>query len=199
MSFDPNATMQAPTPTPSPGPTPSPQAGLRLQDLSLVALLGALELVLLPVLLPGTWIAYYALYLWLPLWVIGCATFGGALLGSREPLLVRVVRLTRHQFIEYGGGAYGAIALVCFGWLEWERLQEFITTLLAMSGIREFVRSLFDFGIDSFLNGIWAVAWPAFGKKVFGFGNFWPAAAIGWALFELTRWGAPRLPKRAAL
>lgn len=190
-------------------PAPATDAGPRLAfaDLLLALLLGALALLLLPLLLPGSWLAYYAVHLWLPLMLLAGTIYGGALLAGRHPWLTRLVRLGRFHFVDMGGGAYGAIALVSFFWLEWAQLRDLFDWIVQTEwytdkfGVREIVRdaarNVVDFFLGSFMNGVSAFAWPAFWKKAFSAGQMWPAAVVGWIIFDGTKWGVRQLPRRA--
>lgn len=177
---------------------PASEPGLAGTDLLLTALLGGLACTLLGWLAPQPWVAYYALHLWLPLWLIVCVVFGGPLLAGRGPWLKRALRVTRGQFVEYGGGFYGAVALTCFLHLEWARLQEEWLDLLLDPSVRGIVQNIVQFSIDSIMNGIWAIAWPGFLGKVFDSRGVWPAIVVGYAVFEAGRFLVRHLPRRAA-
>ena len=186
-----------PTLRAAPPPAGPPQ---RIGSDTLAALIvfGGLAVAGMALLVPDTWGAYYALRLWLPLWVLACLVAGGALLEQRSRWVTRMSRVSRHQLVEWGGGAYAAIALCCFGWLEWARFLEFWQSLVALADkwdVREVVRGLFDFGIDSFLNGVFAIAWPAFWKKAFSAGQMWPAVLVGWGVFESARYAVTQLAR----
>jgi hypothetical protein len=196
--------MHQPAPrNPESNPVPPAAPGLALADLGLTLLLGVLVLVALPWLsLAGVevprWVTYFAVHLWVPLWLIGGLVAGGPLLSDRQPWLKKSLRFGRAQFIEYGGGFYGAVALTCFLWLEWARVQEEDWGgFLYDPSWHGVVRQLIDFSIASVMNGIFAVAWPGFLGKVFDSGNAWPAIAVGYAWFEGARWLVRHLPRRA--
>jgi hypothetical protein len=185
-------------PTLRASPPPAAPPTIDPQTLAAVLVGGALAVAAAGLLVPGTWAAYYAPRLWLPLWVIGCLVFGGALLAQRNRWVVRFTRLQRHQIVEWGGGAYGAIALTCFGWLEWGQFRELLDALLgvdwrsaevgARSVVQMLTRNLADFFVGSFMSGLQAFIWPAFWSKAFSAGQFWPAMLVGWGVFECARW-----------
>jgi hypothetical protein len=184
-------------PTPPPGPSPT----VATRDLALLIVIGAVAILAMALLVGESWGAYYALRLWLPLWCIAALVHGGALLEDRRPWVVRVTRLGRNKLFHWGGGAYAAIALCCFGWLEWARLMEFVAAVLALTdtwAVRDFIRGLFDFGIDSVMNTVYAVAWPGFWRKTFSAGQTWPAVAVGWGVYESARWAVERIARTVA-
>jgi hypothetical protein len=176
---------------PLPPPTPAPLA----LDLMLTAMLGGV-LVMLGALLVagGPWLAYYTVHLWLPMWLLACAVFGGARLADRPGWMRRWLRVARGQFVEYGGGFYGAVALIAFAWLEWERLAGFIEFLASSPGVQGIVRQLIDFSIDSVLNGLWAFIWPAFFHKAFEMHDFWAALGLSAGVFGAAQALMRRLP-----
>jgi hypothetical protein len=181
-------------------PPAGPPQRIAPDMLAALVVFGGAAVAAVALLVPDTWGAYYATRLWLPLWVIACLVAGGALLEQRSKWVTRISRVSRHRLVDWGGGAYAAIALVCFGWLEWARFLEFWHSLQALAGtwgVRDFVRGLFDFGIDSFLNGVYAFVWPAFWKNAFSAGQMWPAALVGWGVFESGRWAVRQLATTA--
>jgi hypothetical protein len=192
MGFDPDATMQAP-----------PPRRLAGADLLLALLVASLLLASLP-LVTDDWPGYYAMRFWLPLvWLAGIAG-GGPLLAHRGPWFERSEGLTRHRFLKPGteasAGAYGAVAVVCFLWLEGARVYQLLESLYeAGSGWPGvLVLDLLDFGLDSLLNAVYSVAWPGFWKDIFTAGAMVPAVAIGVVIFEGGRRGVALLPRRAA-
>ena len=188
------------------GPTPSAPLPLPLEQLLLTVLLGALACVLVSVFVPSEWIAYYALRLWLPVWVMGAVIYGGPRIAGRSTWMTKLVRFGRGQFVEWGGGPYAAIAIACFLWIELAQIREFYDWIAQTDwytdkfGVRAIVRdafrNVFDFFISSVMNGLYAFIWPAFWKKAFSVGNQWPAVAVAWALFEAGKWTVRTLPGR---
>lgn len=189
-------------------PPSAPRRRLDPDQLLLITALGGAAVASMVLLVPDSWGAYYATRLWLPLWVLACLVHGGALLESRSPWITRITRVSRHQLVEWGGGAYAAIALVCFAWLEWAQLVELFDWIAQTEwytdkfGVREIVRdsfrNIFGFFIDSFMNGLYAFIWPAFWKKTFSAGQMWPAALIGWGVFACGQWAVTRMAGDAA-
>lgn len=187
--------------TPSVAPPPGPS--IDPQTLAAIVVAGGLAIAAMTLLVPETWGAYYALRLWLPLWIIGCLVFGGALLQQRNKWVVRFTRVQRNQVVAWGGGAYGAIALTCFLWLEWGQVLDLFDWIAQTEwyaddlGVREIVRhltrNLVDFFLGSFMNGLYAFIWPAFWSKAFSAGQMWPAVLVGWGVFECARWAVQRL------
>jgi len=181
---------------PGPGPARTPPDGgeparIHPRDLAVILVGGALAVAGMALLVPGTWGEHYALRLWLPVWVIATAVHGGALLEAGGPWVKRVRRVGRSALAQWGGGAYAAIALVVFLWLEWARGAEFVQQVLGLTSsdaVRELIRGLFDFGLDSFMNGVHAIAWPAFWDKAFSAGHMWAAALVAWGVFASARW-----------
>ena len=177
------------TPTP-PDATP----GLEL-DLLLLAMLGGVAAMLAMLLaFGGRWMGYYTVHLWLPMWLLACAVFGGARLADRPAWLRKGLRVTRGQFVEYGGGFYGATALIAFGWLEWQRFQDLLPALGWPPSAQQVVRQLVDFSIDSVMNGLWAFVWPAFHAKAFELHDFWAALGLGAGVYAAAEALMQRLP-----
>lgn len=187
-------------------PLQTPPPAIPLDQLILTALLGALACALVSAFVPVEWIAYYALRLWAPIWLLACLVHGGPRVPGRSNWLRRYTRLGRSQFIEWGGGAYAAIAIVCFAWLEWAQLRELYEWIVGIdwynnkSAVREFVQSsaqnTVGFFIGSLMNGLHAFVWPAFWKKCFTVGMQWPAVAVAWGVFEAGRWGIGQMSGR---
>lgn len=198
MAFNPEATQKATPPL-----APRPQ--LEREPLLLVTALGGAAIAAMALLVPDTWGAYYALRLWLPLWVVACMVYGGALLESRNRWVTRITRLSRGQLAEWGGGAYSAIALVCFLWLELAQVRELFVWIAQTDWytdkfgvgdiVRESVGNLVDFFMGSFKNGLYAFIWPAFWKKTFTAGQMWPAAVVGWGVFASGKWAVEYLAR----
>lgn len=180
--------------TPPTPPTPPP--ALELDLLLLAMLLGVLALLAVLLAFGGPWVGYYAVHLWMPLWLIPCIVFGGARLSDRPDWLRRGVRVARGQFVDYGGGFYGAVALVAFSISELNQLGELGKFLAEVPDVREWVQNLIHFGVGSFLNGVWAMAWPAFHAKAFEMRNFWPALGIGAGIFGAAQGVMAWLPAR---
>ncbi len=193
-------------PEPQPMPPPPTPPALALDLLLLIALLGALEGVLVAEFVPVEWIAYYSLRLWLPVWLLACLVYGGPRVSGRGNWIKKHVRLGRSQFVEWGGGAYAAIALVCFAWLEFAQFRELFDWIVGIdwqddkSAVREFVQSMAHnvtgFFVGSFMNGLYAFVWPAFWKKIFTAGTQWPAVAVAWGMFEAGRWTLLQVGRR---
>jgi hypothetical protein len=179
---------------------------LPLEHLVLAALLGALAIALAGDFIPIDWVQYYALRLWLPIWLLACAHYGLPRVSDRRPWLVRYARVGRGQFAEWGGGPYAAIAIVCFAWTEWAQLRELVQWIVETewytdkSGVRDLIRdaarNVAGFFVGSVMNGFYAFVWPAFWKKTFTIGQQWPAVAVAWALFEAGRGLVTSLPGR---
>lgn len=168
-------------------PQPAPPSALDLDVLLFAMLLGVVVMLAMLLAFGGPWFGYYAVHLWLPMWLIACTVFGGARLTDRPAWLRRGVRMARGQFIEYGGGFYGAVALIAFAWLEWGRGLEFYQALAGAESERQFWRSLLGFFIDSIMNGISAMVWPAFHAKAFEMRNFWPALGISGGIYGVAQ------------
>lgn len=189
-----------------PTTAPAPQR-VDPQTLAALIVFGGAAVAAMALLVPETWGAYYATRLWLPLWVIGCLVFGGALLQHRSRWVTRISRVSRHQLVEWGGGAYGAIALVCFLWIEYAQVRELIDWVVRTEwytdkfGVRDILREAFrnfvSFFVDSFMNGIFAFIWPAFWGKAFTAGQMWPAAIVGWGVFESARFAVKQVARPA--
>lgn len=184
------------SPRTPPQPDLDATPGLDLDLLLLTMLLGVS--IMLGVLLAagGPWSGYYTVHLWLPMWLIACIVFGGARLVDRPAWLRLGVRMARGQFVEYGGGFYGAVALIAFAWLEWGRGLEFYQALVGAESERMFWRSLLGFFIDSIMNGISAMVWPAFHAKAFEMRNFWPALGISAGVYAVAQALMGWLPAR---
>ena len=177
-------------------PPAPPPPNLELDRLLFAMLLGVLVLLAVLLALGGPWLGYYAVHLWLPLWLIPCVVFGGARLSDRPEWLRRWVRVARGQFVDYGGGFYGAVALVAFVWAEWAQLEELGRFLVGLPSVQELVQSFIHFGVSSFMNGVWAMVWPAFHAKTFEMRNFWPALGIGAGIFGAAQGLMAWLPAR---
>jgi hypothetical protein len=187
-------------------PPATPQQALPLDLLILTALAGALVIAVAGAFAPVEWIQYYASRLWMPVWVMAVLLYGGPRVAGRRAWVTKAFRFGRGQFVEWGGGPYAAIAIVCFGWLEWAQLRELVQWIAETEwytdkfGVREIVRGAFrnvlDFFIGSFMNGLHAFVWPAFWKRCFTVGQQWPAVAVAWTLFEAGKWAARKLPGR---
>jgi len=197
-------TLQA---APSPNRPTGPTERVDPQVLALLILVGGAAVAAVALLLPGTWGEYYATRLWLPLWVLGCLVFGGALLENRSRWVIRISRVSRNRLVDWGGGAYGAIALVCFGWSEFDQLRETAEWLSSIDwqagggAVREMAQGLahnmFQLVFQSIMNGIQAFIWPAFWKQSFSAGNMWPAAVVGWGVFESARYAVLQVARPA--
>src|SRR5688572_20201817 len=185
----------------------APQPSLPLDLLLLTALAGALAIAVAGAFAPVEWLQYYAPRLWMPVWVMGVLLYGGPRVAGRAAWVTKAFRFGRGQFVEWGGGPYAAIAIVCFGWLEWAQLRELYQWIVDTefyvdkAGMRrlaqEFGHNFVGFFVGSFMNGFHAFVWPAFWKKVFTVGQQWPAVAVAWSLFEAGKWTARKLPGRA--
>lgn len=188
-------------------PQPAPPK-LAAEHLALAMLAGALLLVLIAAFSPIEWLGYYATRLWLPVWAIACLVYGGPRLAVRSSWLTKSVRLGRGQWMEWGGGPYAAIAIVCFVWQEIAQLRELVQWFVETEfytdkfGIRTLIRegaqNIGQFFVGSFMSGMYAFGWPAFWNKTFDAGQMWPAAAIAWAMFEAGKATARRLPGTVA-
>ena len=183
--------------------TPEAPGTLPLDQLILVASVGALVIVVAGAFAPVEWLQYYAPRLWMPVWVMGVLYFGGPRVTGRAAWMTRALRFGRGQVSEWGGGPYAAIAIVCFAWLEWAQLRELFQWVIDTEwyadkfGVREIVRSAFrnvlDFFIGSFMNGVYGFVWPAFWKKSFSAGQMWPAALVGWGVFASGKWAVQQM------
>jgi hypothetical protein len=177
---------------------PAPrEPGLAFADVLVTLLIGALILSWLPLVLPHHWAGYYGPRLWLPLWLISGVIYGGAQLETRSRWVKLGVRVTRSQFVDYGGGFYGAVGLSAFMLLEWRRFVEEWGDFVLDPSWRGLWENLWDFGLDSIMNGIYAFVWPAFHGKAFHAGDFWVAVVVGWGVYTGTKKLMQRLPRRA--
>lgn len=135
------------------------------------------------------WLQSYALRLWLPVWCIAVLMLSGVFAAFKSRWLRRPLAYARYNIIEFGGGFYGTVALATFLSLEANRIAEqFAEWQTPDNGwIRALVLELVDFSIDSIMNGIWAMIWPAFHNKAFA-ATFWPALGLAAGLYCLADW-----------
>lgn len=179
-----------------------PDAPLARLDLALVLALGAGAIVGCGYLVPESWAAYYAIRLWLPVWLCAGVLHGGEHVQHRSAWLTRLTRLGRARLAAWGGGAYAAIVLACFLWLELAQVRDLVLGAVGLewsAGVRDLVRELgrdlVAFFVGSVMNTIHALAWPAFWGKVFDAGAQWPAVIVAWLVFESGRHAVRRLVK----
>lgn len=135
------------------------------------------------------WLQSYALRLWLPVWCIAVLMLSGVFAAFKSRWLRRPLAYARYNIIEFGGGFYGTVALATFLSLEANRIAEqFAEWQTPDSGwVPALVMEVIDFSIDSIMNGIWAMVWPAFHNKAFA-ANFWPALGLAAGLYFLAEW-----------
>ena len=177
-------------------PTPTIGPGIALETLLFTTLCGVLVMLGVLLVAGGPWLGYYTVHLWLPMWLIACEVFGAARLADRPPWLRKGVRLTRSQLVEYGGGFYGAVAVIAFIWLEWARLGALWAAFADGFRVQVLVRQIIDFGIDSIFNAMQALVWPAFHAKAFTMHDFWLAFGVSAAIYGAAEAVMSRLPAR---
>lgn len=161
-----------------------------LIKLTAVTLFGTVSLLLLGQLSHSAFLQEFSLQLWLPMWLLTCFMYGWLDVLKRAPWLQRwkgAVRKTDDSLKKFSGNFYGAIAGAMYLVLEIRRLQEDWLPHDDQPWLRQFFSNLLDFGIDSVMNLVWSVAWPAFYHRAYS-SHFWPAIGFTMGVFFLAWW-----------
>lgn len=98
------------------------------------------------------------------------------------------------QWMKFGGGYYGIVALYTYGLVEWKELSAFIASFGGFSAfISNFsVNVLVNMFIEGLKNFITAISWPVYWMREFSAQRMWIWMAIAYAAYWLGMKAAQR-------